>query len=90
MEVYTYSEARRNLATLLDRALQQGGVLITRRDGQVFVVRPQRPKGSPLDVPGLDLGLSANEIASAIREGRRLYEPEQEEASSSPQRSDQI
>ncbi|MCU0523144.1 MAG: type II toxin-antitoxin system Phd/YefM family antitoxin, partial [Anaerolineae bacterium] len=38
MEVYTYSEARRNLATLLDRALQQGGVLITRRDGQVFVV----------------------------------------------------
>lgn len=76
MEVYTYSEARRNLATLLDKALAEGEVLITRRDGQVFVVKPQRRQGSPLDVPGMDLGLSAEEIVNAIREGRRPYEPE--------------
>jgi prevent-host-death family protein len=76
MQVYTYSEARRNLATLLDKALAEGEVLITRRDGQVFVVRPQPRQGSPLDVPGIDLGLSAEEIVSAIREGRRPYDPD--------------
>ena len=77
MEVYTYSEARRNLASLLDKALHEGEVLITRRDGQVFVVKPRPRQGSPLDVPGIDLGLSAEEIVSAIREGRRSYEPEE-------------
>ncbi len=76
MEVYTYSEARRNLATLLDKALAEGEVLITRRDGQVFVVKPRPRQGSPLDVPGMDLGMSVEEIVTAIREGRRPYEPE--------------
>jgi prevent-host-death family protein len=75
MEVYTYSEARRNLSTLLNRALAEGEVLITRRDGQVFVVKPQPRQGSPLNVPGIDLGLSAEEIVSTIREGRRSFDP---------------
>ena len=76
MQVYTYSEARRNLSSLLDRALADGEVLITRRDGQVFVVKPRPRQGSPLDVPGMDLGMSVEEIVTAIREGRRPYEPE--------------
>jgi prevent-host-death family protein len=41
MIVYTYSEARQNLASLLDRAAQEGEVRIKRRDGQVFVVKPE-------------------------------------------------
>jgi len=41
MNVYTYTEARQKLATLLDKALQEGEVLIRRKDGQVFVVKPQ-------------------------------------------------
>ncbi len=52
-------------------------MLIKRRDGQGFVVKPQPRQGSPLDVPGVDLGLSAEEIANAVREGRRPYEPEE-------------
>ena len=37
MNVYTYTEARQNLATLLDKALREGEVLIRGKDGQVFV-----------------------------------------------------
>jgi hypothetical protein len=74
MNVYTYTEARQNLATLLDKALREGEVLIKRRDGQVFVVRPQpRPK-SLLDVDGVDLNLTASEIVAFVHEGRRDYE----------------
>ena len=74
MNVYTYTEARQNLATLLDTALQNGEVRIKRRDGQVFVVKPQLHTSSPLDIEGIDLGLTASEIVNFVREGRREYE----------------
>ncbi len=71
MKVYTYSEARQRLAALLDRALREGAVRIRRKDGEVFVVRPEEGNASPLDVPGLDLGLSREEIVRFVRAGRR-------------------
>lgn len=71
MKSYTYTEARQNLASLLDQALRDGEVLIKRRDGQVFVLRPQESDASPLDVPGLDLDLTVSEILGFIQEGRR-------------------
>ena len=71
MNVYTYSEARQKLAALLDKALRDGEVLIKRRDGQVFVVRPQTQRGSPLDVEGLDLDITAAETVAFVQEGRR-------------------
>lgn len=71
MRVYTYSEARRKLASLLDRAVEHGEVRIKRRDGQSFVIRPEAKEGSPLDVEGVDLGITTDEILSFIQEGRR-------------------
>jgi hypothetical protein len=71
--VYTFSEARRNLASVLDNAAREGEALIKRRDGQVFVIRPQTGRRSPLDVDGIDLGLSREEIVRFVREGRRIY-----------------
>lgn len=73
MNVYTYTEARQKLATLLDKALRDGEVLIKRRDGQVFVVKPQIPRESPLDVEGLDLNIQAAEIVAFVQEGRRAF-----------------
>ncbi|MBT8395791.1 MAG: type II toxin-antitoxin system Phd/YefM family antitoxin [Gemmatimonadetes bacterium] len=70
MKVYTYSEARQNLATLLDEAREEGGVRIRRRGGQEFLVRSVRESGSPLDVEGLDLNWDREEIVAAVREGR--------------------
>ena len=71
MVVYTYSEARQKLAQLLDEVLKEGEVRIKRKDGQEFVVKPISKEASPLDVPGIDLGLKAAEILQFIGEGRR-------------------
>ncbi len=70
LKVYTYSEARQKLATLLDEARDEGAVRIRRRDGQEFLVRSVRESGSPLDIAGLDLGWDREEIVAAVREGR--------------------
>ena len=71
MMVFTYSEARQNLSALLDKANQEGEVRIKRRDGQIFVIKPQARSGSPLDVEGVDLNLTLSQILESIQEGRR-------------------
>jgi hypothetical protein len=73
MIVYTYSEARQKLASLLDQAAQEGEVRIRRKDGQVFVVKPQPRADSPLNVMCVDLGVTTDEIVSIVREGRERY-----------------
>ena len=70
MKVYTYSEARQQFATVLEEAGREGAVRIQRKDGQVFVVRPERTKASPLDVPALDLRLTRKEIVKFVHAGR--------------------
>ena len=71
MKVYTYSEARQKLAAVLEEAKASGEVRIRRRDGQVFVLRPEASEKSPFDVPGADLGLQRGELLELIRAGRR-------------------
>ena len=71
MKEYTYSEARQRLAALLERARREGSVRIRRKDGTVFVLKPERSSRSPLDVPGVGLGLTRSQLLAAIREGRR-------------------
>jgi len=74
MNIYTYTEARQNLASLLDRVVSEGEVRIKRKDGQVFVVKLQSSKKSPFEVEGLNLGLSTQEIMGFIAEGRKPFE----------------
>lgn len=70
MTIYTYSEARQNLASLLEKARKEGEILIKRKDGSTFVVRPFRSSKSPLDVKGIDMNISSDEISDIIREVR--------------------
>ena len=70
MRVYTYSEARQNLATLLDVASRDGAVAIRRRDGQTFILSPEAAGSSSLDVDGIDLDVTTEEIIDIIRQGR--------------------
>ncbi|MFZ6030376.1 MAG: type II toxin-antitoxin system Phd/YefM family antitoxin [Chloroflexota bacterium] len=70
--VYTYSNARQNFATILDQALQEGQVKIKRKDGQVFIIQPEKRLGSPLAVDSVDLGVSTEEIVEFVRESRRI------------------
>jgi antitoxin Phd len=71
MKEYTYSEARQKLSAVLDEAKREGAVRIRRRDGQVFVLKSEQGVRSPLDVKGLNLNISREEIVEYIREGRR-------------------
>ena len=70
MTIYTYSEARQNFASVLDKARTEGKVLIKRKDGSVFMIQPVSQKGSPLDVKGPKLDISPEEIANILREIR--------------------
>lgn len=74
MNVYTYSEARQNLAKLLDQVLEEGEVCIKRKDGQVFIIKPKLNPSSPLDVKGIDLDMDADDILQFVQAGRRYSE----------------
>lgn len=69
MKVYTYSEARRRLAEVLDTARREE-VLIKRRSGDSFSVNYRASKSSPFDVPGVQTDATTDDILTAIRESR--------------------
>jgi antitoxin Phd len=70
MHVYTYSEARQKLASVLEQAEDTGKVLIKRKDGRTFALVPERNATSPLDVPSIKANITTQEIVDIIREGR--------------------
>jgi hypothetical protein len=70
MQVYTYSEARQRLASVLEQAENTGKVLIRRKDGRTFALVPEKNASSPLDVPSINAKISTQEIVDIIREGR--------------------
>ncbi len=71
MKEYTFSEARQRLASLLNLAGRDGAVRIRRRDGQRFILQPEKQTRSPMDVPGLNLKINRDEIIDMIRSSRR-------------------
>jgi hypothetical protein len=71
MKSYTYSEARQRFASLLEQARREGAVRIRRRDGQTFVITPEPSVRSPLDVEGVELAVTTEEIVAFIHESRR-------------------
>jgi len=74
MKTFTLTEARQKLAFLLEQAAKNGEVRIKRRDGQVFVIKPQKKrKGSPLAVDGIKTELSRREILQSIEDGRKTF-----------------
>lgn len=69
MKVYTYSQARQNLAEVLNQSKDEK-VLIRRRGGDSFAVVPQPRNGSPFDVPGVKTKATTTDILGAVRESR--------------------
>ena len=70
MDVYTYSQARQNLSSVLDKAESSGKVLIRRKDGKTYALVPERPTASPLDVPSIKADISTREIVTLVRQER--------------------
>ena len=73
MRVFTYSEARQNLASLLNMAAKED-VIITKKDGSKFKIMPisTEKSKSPFDVKGIRNDIKTNEILDFIRESRDL------------------
>jgi hypothetical protein len=69
MTVYTLEEAEDKLTTVLEKATVEGEVCIKGEKGRLFTLRPD-VRRSPLDVEGVDLDLSREEIVSIVRESR--------------------
>jgi hypothetical protein len=70
MKVFTYSEARQNLAKPLVLA-QREEIEIRRRDGSVFSLRSKHSKSkSPFDVPGVKTAATTSDIIDAVRAAR--------------------
>ncbi len=69
MKVYTYSQARQNLAGILNQAKREK-VLIRRRGGDSFAVVPQVREGSPFDVPGVKTAADTADVLAAVKESR--------------------
>ena len=66
MKIFTYSEARRNLAHLLVFA-QKEEVEIRRRDGSIFSVKAKKSATkSPFDVPGINTRATTADILDAV------------------------
>ena len=76
MKVYTYSEARQKLSTVLDMARSEE-VIIKRRGGELFkVVFKKSSSSSPFDVPGIKTSATTKDILDAIQDSRsRNAEP---------------
>ena len=70
MEIYSYSEARQKLSSVLDKAESAGKVLIRRRDGRTYALVPENAPTSPLDVPSVKANMSTKEVVSLIRSER--------------------
>lgn len=71
MKIYTYSEAREKLSSILEESKVEE-VVIKRRKGDMYTIVPKstRPRRSPFDVPGLSKGISRQDILEAISESR--------------------
>jgi len=70
MQVYTYSEARQKLSSVLDTAEASGRVLIRRKDGRTFGLVPVQTSKSPVDVPSIKAGVTTDELVSIVRRER--------------------
>ncbi len=70
MKVFTYSEARQNLARLLTLA-QTEEVRIRRKDGSMFTLRAEKTSGrSPFDLPGVRTKATTRDILDAVEKSR--------------------
>ncbi len=70
MTIYSYSQARQNFSSLLNKAKEEGEVWIKRRDGSTFILKPISAQKSPLDIEGIKAGISREEIVDIQREIR--------------------
>ena len=70
MKIFTYSEARQNLAKLLLMA-QDEEIEIRRKDGSIFSLTAKKNQmKSPFDVTGINTKATTQDILDAVMDSR--------------------
>lgn len=67
---YSYAKAKQSFDMILKKASTDGSVKI-RKDDQLFIVIPEPANISPLDVEGVDMGMTSKNIVKYIHESRK-------------------
>ena len=70
MLVVTYSEARQNFASVLDKSKNDGAVLIKRADGSVFRISPEVSESYPFAGIKTLFDIKHDDIMQSLRESR--------------------
>ena len=70
MLVVTYSEARQNFASVLDKSKNDGAVLVKRADGSVFRISPEVSNSSPFTGIKTLFDIKHDDIMQSLRETR--------------------
>ncbi len=70
MLVVTYSEARQNFASVLDKSKNDGAVLVKRADGSVFRISPEVSDSSPFAGIKTLFDIKHDDIMQSLRESR--------------------
>jgi len=70
MTLYRYSQARQKFALLLDKTKKEGKVLIKRRDGIMFSLKPDKDKKFPLDIIATKTKTTTKDIIESSYETR--------------------
>jgi prevent-host-death family protein len=71
MQIYTYSEAKQKLSSVLDKAEAMGKVVIRQKDERTFVLIPEETRRSPFDLPSIRANVSTEELVEIVKKGRR-------------------
>lgn len=69
MKVFTYSQARQRLASVLNIAKTEE-VIIKRRGGETFSIKFKKSIKSPFDIPGIKTKATTKDILDAVKESR--------------------
>ena len=70
MLVVTYSEARQNSASILDKSKNHGAVLVKRADGSVFRISPEVSESSPFAGIKTLFDIRHDDIMQSLKETR--------------------
>ena len=73
MKEYSFTEVRQNFASLLNESRQNGAACIRKRNGEAFYIKPAMAEESPLDIAGIDLQVTRDDIVDSVRESRERF-----------------
>ncbi len=68
---YSYEKAKKSFDLVFKKATIDGKVAI-RKDNDLYILMPASKNTSPLDIEGVDMGISSKDIIQFIHESRKL------------------